>query len=371
MCNVDLLYITFIDLQETASSGSSVRPKKMLEAFQTLGLSIKVLDGKNNDVLLRRKRVKEVLKWLKSNRPRMCYIEPPSGPFFCSADLRLLKVLHKKKVPIGLFYRDAYWMFPEFKAAVKGKGAIKSLKNCIIKYMQKRDLKVIQSTCAHVFFPSETMAAYFDMENKSALPPGCDENIISKAQKMTKPQLGEVINYLYVGGATLDYGTGILLEAFDKINREGHQANLILVCPKEQWENFDKGRHTGMESWLYVHHASGDAQLEQIYKDADVALVPRICTEYNDFAVPVKLFEYWSYQKPVIVTKCREMKKLVETYEAGWVIDDNAESLSSILLQLEQNRDEIIRVREKVREASEKNTWVKRADTIIEVLDKK
>ena len=95
--NYDLLYIAFIDMDKPAEAGSSLRPKKMLEAFEQMQLKIKVLQGANNKRAQRRRNVKEILKWLDSNKPRMCYVEPPSGPFFCSIDLKLLKKLNMMK----------------------------------------------------------------------------------------------------------------------------------------------------------------------------------------------------------------------------------------------------------------------------------
>ena len=48
MKTVDLLYISFVDLDGPADTGSSVRPKQMLKAFREAGCEVHVLDGWNN-----------------------------------------------------------------------------------------------------------------------------------------------------------------------------------------------------------------------------------------------------------------------------------------------------------------------------------
>ena len=100
-----LLYITFIDMNNSPKSGSAVRPLKMLQAFRTMDIEIIVLSGQDNKLNVRRRNVKKIKDKLKSWRPDICYIEPPSGPMFYYGDIRLIKMLHKERVPMSIFYR--------------------------------------------------------------------------------------------------------------------------------------------------------------------------------------------------------------------------------------------------------------------------
>lgn len=111
--SLKVLYITFTDFGEL-SSGSSVRPFRMYNAFVNLGLDVKLLEGQQNRRKERRLKVKKIIDWLDDNNPDICYVEPPSGPFFNQIDLKLLKKVHNMGIPIGLFYRDFYWKFPEW-----------------------------------------------------------------------------------------------------------------------------------------------------------------------------------------------------------------------------------------------------------------
>ena len=85
-----ILYITFIDFGEF-KSGSSVRPQKMYDAFRQLGHEVKLLEGQQNRRAERKQKTAEILSWLDSHTPDICYVEPPAGPFFNAIDLKLLK----------------------------------------------------------------------------------------------------------------------------------------------------------------------------------------------------------------------------------------------------------------------------------------
>lgn len=367
----DLLYITFINLYDTATTGSSVRPKKMLEAFETLGLSVKIMQGMNNNVRYRHQQAKEILHWLKNNKPEMCYIEPPSGPFFCPTDLRVLKRLKKMEIPTALFYRDAYWLFEDYNGAVAREKLSLRIKKQIIKYMQKRDLHVFYDSVDCLFFPSKMMAGYFDFRNKKILPPGCvyrgNEQINDECETIRHKK---ILTCIYVGGASLRYGTRILMEAFKKLNKDKLRVKLTLVCPKAQWDN--EQEFLNIESkdyeWLQLHHVNGDEKLEALYKEADFSIVPLLRTSYNEFAIPIKLFEYISYNKPIIGTNCKEMEQLIKRLECGWIVEDSSAEITKKIEEILENRELLCEKKVLCRKAMEENTWTKRAEQVIREL---
>ena len=154
-----ILYITYIDFDGSGKSGSSVRPQKMYEAFLNLGLDVKLLECQQNKFKERRKKVREILEWLDNNTPDICYIESPSGPIFNQIDLKLIKKVHNMGVPIGYFYRDAFWLFPEMQKKIK------LIKRHLINFMNLRDLHVLENNCDIVYFPTNSAISLFDFSN--------------------------------------------------------------------------------------------------------------------------------------------------------------------------------------------------------------
>ena len=94
----------------------------------------------------------------RENRPDICYIESPSMPITFRCDIALIRKISRMGIPIGYFYRDFYWMFPELyprRTDITG-----WLKDHWLDYLQQRTNNVLK--CADiVYFPSEECKKYF------------------------------------------------------------------------------------------------------------------------------------------------------------------------------------------------------------------
>lgn len=341
--NRNILYITFVDFEEQ-KSGSSVRPKKIYDAFLEEGFNISLLTGLQNRKLERWKNCFSYYKKIKRNSYEFCYVEPPAGPIFNFCDHLLLLYISKiKKVPVGLFYRDAYWKFAEWYE-------LKGIKKIIINTMHKFDWMIIKKVCKRIFFPTKTMGDLFEFPDKEALPPGCE---LIQCNKSNSSE----IEIIYVGGVSEQYGGKLLLEALDKINNE-KKMNLHLVCRKEEVKNIEQYIK---KPWLTLYHASGE-ELKEIYSKANLTIIPRKVDFYMDFAMPVKLFEYISYELPIISTNCREVANFISSNEIGFICEDSVESLYSTLKDVDMKI--VLEYTENVKKAKNNNTWNKRVEQI-------
>ena len=357
-----LLYLTYIPLNGLPTTGSSVRPQKMKEALENLKIEIKTFGGINNDISLRRQTVNNIKNLLKEWTPDACYIEPPSGPFFYYGDVQLIKLLHKKRIPSAIFYRDAYWRFPEY-AVEKKETFVQRIKRFIIKCMQMWQWKIINNNIDIIYFPSKTMSEEFNCSKKDILPPGA-----FIPQCNDKKDLSNVLQYIFVGGAAKNHGTFITIDSFKKYNEDGIKAKLIYVCPKEQWDDIgiDKNLY---KDWLEVIHTSGDGNLKKLYEKADISILTAPRTFYRDFAMPVKIFEYISYLKPILATNCTETARVISENNIGWVVEDNVDSILKQLEYLEKNKQEIINIKNNMKRVRDENLWECRANKIIKDLE--
>ena len=279
----------------------------------------------------------------------MCYIEPPAGPIFNFCDhLLMLYIAKIKKIPMGIFYRDAYWKFAEWNDVGN------KLKTLVIKYMHIFDLQIIKATCSKVYFPSKMMADLFEIKGKDTLPPGCEDIKVIKDENISGIQL------VYVGGMNEQYGGQLLLESLEKVNSK-KRVNLHLVCRKDDIKYLEKYKD---KEWLTVYHASGE-ELINIYAKGNVAVIPRKIDLYMNFAMPIKLLEYVTFEMPIISTNCTEVANFINSNNIGLVCEDNVESIATVLEniteeQLKLYHDNIIK-------AKKNNTWEKRVDKILEL----
>lgn len=353
-----LLYLTYIPLETAPTSGSSVRPQKMKFALESLGIDVKTFGGINNNLALRKKTVSEIRALLKNWKPDACYIEPPSGPLFFYGDIGLIKHLHRLGIPISIFYRDAYWKYPEYSK--EGKVSIKDhLKSFIIKQMQLHQWKVFRKSIDLIYFPSLTMAKEFDCPNKSSLPPGC-----FLADMKVKPELSNPLQFIFVGGAARNYGTFLTIKAFEKVNSVGIKAKVTYVCPKHQWDKLGINKEVYKE-WLTVCHVTGDESLKPLYEQADVAILTAPRTYYRDFAVPIKIFEYMSYLKPMLVTDCTETARVVSDNQVGWIVNADVKNVAEEIEFLCRHPEEIEIVKRRMESARNNNLWSKRAEQVL------
>lgn len=362
-----ILYITFIDFDSPSESGSSVRPKCMLEAFQTLGCEVTLLSGITNSRAKRKSGVSRIRSWLKTNRPDICYIEPPTGPLFFMCDRNLIRKLHHMGVPIGFFYRDIYWKFQSDDLEKTNVGWIYRMKALLIRAMQKRDYRMLKRCVDQFYFPSETVNRYMKFENFKVLPPGCRELTIKK-EEHTMPTA------IYVGGATERYGMGLLLSSWKRLGME-EPARLIIVCPKAQWEAWVNKypEYQNKVSGIEVFHLCDGEELEKLYAISDFALIPILKTNYNDMALPIKLYEYTARNLPVVATNCDEMAKVIKENHLGIVkhddVGDFADGIAQMITEIKNHKD----YSAQMEKARVENSWKERAKQVISDLsaDKK
>lgn len=357
-----LLYLTYISMDKTPTSGSSVRPQKMKEAFDSLGIDVRTFGGINNNRSLRKQVVADVKELLRTWQPDACYIEPPSGPMFYYGDVKLIKLLHKKGIPISIFYRDAYWKYPEYSAERKLSTA-EILKRFVIKRMQIYQWNVFRKNIDLIYFPSVTMAKEFECPHKDTLPPGG-----FVADMIEKRELSSPLQFIFVGGAAKNHGTFLTIEAFEKVREKGIKAKVFYICPEAQWNGLGINTEKYKE-WLEVIHTSGDENLRTYYEKADVALLTAPKSFYRDFAVPIKIFEYMSYLKPVLVTNCTETARIVEENHTGWVVQDSIDAVAEKIMYLAGHPNEILKVCGHMEEARANNLWISRSKKVLRDLD--
>ncbi len=357
-----LLYLTYIPLREAPTSGSSVRPQKMKEALEKMNVEVRTFGGISNNIQIRRRTVAEIKDLLRLWRPDACYIEPPSGPLFYYGDVRLIKRLHQMDIPISIFYRDAYWKYPEYSTENK-LSAVEKIKRLIIKTMQVHQWNVFRKNIDIIYFPSMTMANEFNCPRKDTLPPGGFIPDVKRKTELSKP-----LQYIFVGGAARNHGTFLTIEAFERANKSGIIAKLIYICPETQWQGLgiDQEKY---RDWLDVVHTSGDENLKLYYEQSDIALLTAPRTAYRDFAVPIKIFEYISYLKPILVTDSTETARIINDNHVGWVVNSTSEAVAEKIKELSTNPSEIVKIRNHMGEARSSNLWTSRSEKVLSDLN--
>lgn len=112
--------------------------------------------------------------------------------------------------------------------------------------------------------------------------------------------------------------------------REKLFINLTICCRKREWnehKNFYNGFLRSVK--INIVHKSGK-KLESLYSNGDICLLYFPYYEYRTFGMPVKLFEYMAYHKPIIASNNCVVGEYIHN-NIGWKINYDNNELSSFL----------------------------------------
>ncbi|HIS69395.1 MAG TPA: glycosyltransferase [Candidatus Gallacutalibacter stercoravium] len=362
-----MLYITYIDFGKDCSSGSTMRPQMMYRAFEEAGLQVKLLSGSQakENRAQRRANVEEINRWLDNNRPDYCYIEPNVYPIMNGFDVRLIRRVHKMGVPVAYFFRDAFYKLgKEFLSPPPG--FVRRMKNAGLNLLHARDERMLGRCADIIYFPTQTMADYFSFADRRTLPPAGENRLPETPLSSVRTNTG-----IYVGGISKAYGIEILLGAYEMLN-QGEDCGkypLLLVCRQAELNQIPQRYREA--PWMEIHHASG-AELEPLYRRADIALIPRIQSQYNELCLSIKLFEYMGYGLPVVLSDSKEMSLQVKKAGSGVIVGNTAGDFAQGVKKLLGDPALYRQCCANQRQALlAENLWLHRAQQVVRELDEK
>lgn len=356
-----------LKLREGYVSGSTIRPQKMMEAFRSLGYEVDAIWGTSSERKIKIEEIKsniesgakyDFLYAENSTVPRLIATDKHHVPRHPFVDGDFFAYLKKKKIPMGIFYRDMYWKYPE---------AMKNLswwKRKLIIALQKQELAEYEQLFDVLFLPSMRCLKPLDTKffgTICALPPG-----MPKTQPKTKDR-HDKLHIFYVGGIGSQYD----LRLFLSVVREMPEIDFTLCCRKVNWEPVKATYESYITDNIHIIHEQGEAELSPYFRQADVACMFFKPDRYIEMAMPVKLFEYMANLLPIISNKGNAAGDFVQENDIGWSLPYEKESLRGCLQKLASDYEEIAFKRVNIEKILPDNTWEARAGMAAQILQKK
>lgn len=350
------------DFAARAVSASSIRPRAILGAFRECYDVLEVIGSMPE----RDRKIDEAVKRIKEGEQfEFMYSELSVAPLNLSngkkwlflkhdKDRKLFRACRKAGIPIGVFYRDAYWLFPDlFGGHPVGKYLY------LKEYM--RDLRFFKRYCTVMFGPSEQFCAL--LAGKLDLPwfP-LPAGTSGKAAGIYTRKPGE-LRLLYVGGIGGLYNIRSVIAAVS--GKPG--VSLRIIARKAEANKLSKYIE-GIANIIVAN--KGSEELEQEYENADVCMIYFEPHKYLSIAIPYKLFEYLDHGKPIILNKNHGAASFVKKYDAGWVLS-SADELSPLLDRLRDEPGEVLQKAENAQRAKAESTWQHRVRSVEEILTRK
>lgn len=356
-------------------SGSQVRPMKLWKAFEAIGYTVDAVMGDNAQRKVLIKAIKENIRngilydFLYSESSTMPTLltdksHLPTHPFM---DFGLMKFCRANGIKVGLFYRDIYWKFADYKALVPW------YQRAVTLPMYKYDLTRYNKDLDRLYLPSMRMKKYIEdavHTQIDELPPGADynEDNIQRRKQYFAEEVKQNLELFYVGGVS-EQGGIYDLTMLVKILKNKKNVHLTICCRENEWLKNKKYYEEYLTDRISIVHKSGK-ELQVFYLKSDICMCYFPSGGYRDMAMPIKVFEYLSYVTPMIITKGCVAGTFVEKNDIGWSVEYKEQAIETCIDEILANRADIIKKHENAVRCLEANTWLQRARKIVADLAK-
>lgn len=267
-------------------------------------------------------------------------------------DLLFLSLARALGIPVLTYVRDAQYLFDEYYVPT-------SLKRRFARSLFLPAVRLLRAVSSRTAYPSRGLAeAVHDPSPEPLLlPPGSPSPVMI-------PRKADARTLLFVGGMRYAvHGLDLLLGAIELVRGDGHDVRLISVARPGE------GPPAPHPDWLRTEHGSG-ADIHALLPEVIATIQPRHRSPYNDLAVPIKVMEYLSYGRPVVVTDAPEQAAIVRDADCGIVAPDTVDGLADGLRRLVTAPEgELDRWSANATAAAERSSWAGRAERIIGLLE--
>ena len=357
-------------LQSGRLPASILRPLAMRQAFTDIGYRVMEVSGYAAERRQAMRRVRAAIA--AGDVPAFVYgenatipnalTEPRHLPPHPLLDLSFFRDCQRAGAPVGIFYRDIYWRFRQFRQGIN------PILEAGLQATYRGELLAYRRLGIHLFLPSRAMGRHVPFltpDRASALPPGAP---VVEAGDVGRP-VGESrdkaeLDLLFVGVLQDNYRLDACLKAVSQTPG----TRVTLCVRQETWEETREHYAPLLPAGRAdVVHRSG-SELLPLYERADLGVLFTEPNPYWDFAVPYKLYEYLAHELPVIAVRGTQTGRLVQEMGIGWVLEYDVEALSALLRHLRETPEEIEAVRRRMRQVVPSQTWQARARQVAEEL---
>lgn len=366
--SVTIAYYHPREISPNSNRASDIRVAKMLEAFQKLGLEVIILAGpprqRHRAIRKFQDDVKQGLKvefvYGECTNAPIALAEKTLLPSNFLVDYHFFYWLKASGIPNGLFYRDIYWRFDIFHEQLPWP------LSTLLKPLYYLDWRVYDKFWDILFLPSQGMNQHLPRPRQQdsflPLPPGFENTL--PARPPYTAQGGEPLKLLYVGGVepTAYDLTEVLRLVANRDNIE-----LTICCREQEWQKFYTYYKPHISHRVNIAHVNRH-QLADYYHRADLFIMIMPKTDYMDFAAPVKFFEAIGYAIPMVSMNQKEVARIIETCDIGWVVDSIPE-LSALLTDISDDRTALSDKHDKLLSYRESCSWIHRGRTVQHLLE--
>ncbi len=174
----------------------------------------------------------------------------------------------------------------------------------------------------------------------------------------------------YIGGFESHRGLDVAVKAMTLITKKNLDVKLLLVGGKANEAGLrNLAKKINLEEKIIFTGWQPAEKLPTFISLSNICLVPHHKTPHTDSTIPHKLFQYMLMKKPVIVSNCKPLERIVNETKAGLVFQaGNFQDLAEKIIQIYKNPDQY--GENGYQAVLEKYNWEREAEKLIELYNK-
>lgn len=267
------------------------------------------------------------------------------------SDIAFLGLARALGIPVLTYIRDAYQLFDDY-------GRPRSLRARLGRAAFRPAIRALRAVSTSLAFPTEGLAHAVVGPTRAhvLIPPGAPP-------PADVPRRPDAHRLLFVGDARLPaQGGDRLIAAVGRAREQGAEVELAVVSrPGEE-------PPLPHPPWLRLQRAEGEG-IHGLLPQTLATVIPRPRGRYNDLALPIKLFDYLSYGRPLLVTDCLEQARIVREADAGVVVGDSIDELADGIRRVAASPAEALHSwSANAHAAAVAASWARRAEAIRDIL---
>lgn len=257
-----------------------------------------------------------------------------------------LDAIHVHDLPLAkVGYRLAErWQIPwildlheNYPALLEASGLIKGIlgKYCFAPNLWKKYEHWAVSKADHVVVvideAKDRLSAFNNKMTVVSNTPRLEE---FKQSTMKPPD--QPFNLLYAGAFGPHRGLETLIKALHQVQEQINHIKLHLAGTGKHATLLKKLTDgLGLTDSVHFHGWVTLEKMVELIDQSDICVVPHLRSEHTDSTIPHKLFQYMAMGKPVIVSDCIPLKRIVEDVACGFVYEDgNVDDLAGAIIRL-------------------------------------
>lgn len=354
-------------------SGTNIRPAKMLQGFKDLGYEVFEIVGSSQE---RVKQIRDLKRLIQSGiNFEFVYSESETTPTILTdsdhiprhpfADFGFLSYCRRNGIPVGLFYRDAYWRSEEYRRITRG------FKGLLLEQLYEYDLWQYKRSVDVLFVPSLSFTSLVlpDLTGMhfQVLPAGCGDRWgdPESSSHNSKDPSAHPLRLIYVGGISVGeaYDLTMLFETVYSLEN----VEMIVCVREDDWNHVSGHYKDFVGDKIKIRHLSGE-ELDPLLAEADMGIMFFAPSPYRSLCMPSKLFEYLEKGLPIIALAETASGDFVQDQGIGVCCPYSKSELRQLLTDMRDNRGDVKKMREKCISRRAENTWKMRAEVVEKVL---